>query len=142
MRVAQDKDHFSFHAMNCIGEVDMSDAANGSNLVTTRWYFTIKTKEDGTKICKSRLVARGFEDNEKRVSRVTIQQQPTVLIALFYRFWRNGSGRRPLGTLKQLFYKESMVYRTRCIHLCTSWVRIANLLLETARTCVWASLSS
>jgi hypothetical protein len=37
--------------------------------VTTRWVFTIKTKEDGTKRCNARLVARCFEDDER--SRVT-----------------------------------------------------------------------
>jgi Reverse transcriptase (RNA-dependent DNA polymerase) len=66
MREAMNKEIASFHAMKCIETVAMRDVPGGANLVTTRWVFTIKTREDGTKRQKARLVARGSEDDEKK----------------------------------------------------------------------------
>jgi Reverse transcriptase (RNA-dependent DNA polymerase) len=66
MRAAMDAEIASFRRMDCVEAVAMCEVPKGANLVTTRWVFTIKTKEDGTKRYKARLVARGFEDDEKR----------------------------------------------------------------------------
>jgi hypothetical protein len=106
MRVAMDKEVASFHAIKCIDEADISDVANGLSLVTTRLVLTIKTKEDGMKRYKARLAARGFEDNRKpNVTRGSLTAANSSH-RLFYRYWWNGSGRRPLPTLKKLLYKE------------------------------------
>jgi Reverse transcriptase (RNA-dependent DNA polymerase) len=64
MKAGMDLKIASFHAMSCIEPIQMANVPPRANLVTTRWVFTIKTKEDGTKLYKARLVARGFEDNE------------------------------------------------------------------------------
>jgi Reverse transcriptase (RNA-dependent DNA polymerase) len=65
MRAEMDRGIASFHNMDCIDTVNMAKVPRGANLVTSRWVFTIKTKEDGTRRYKARLVARGFEDDEK-----------------------------------------------------------------------------
>jgi hypothetical protein len=65
VRAAMDCEVESFRRMKCIEIFAMKDIPNGANLVTTRWVFTIKTLEDGTKRYKARLVARRFEDDEK-----------------------------------------------------------------------------
>lgn len=58
----------TFKKFDALEEVKLTDlSAKDSNLVTTRWVLTLKTKEDGTKKAKARLVARGFEDLEKDV---------------------------------------------------------------------------
>jgi hypothetical protein len=49
MREAMDKEIASFRLLNCIEDVYMSQVPRGSNLVTTRWVFAVKTKEDGSK---------------------------------------------------------------------------------------------
>jgi hypothetical protein len=43
----------------------LNDVIASGNLISTRWVLTIKTNEDGSKRHKARLVARGFEDDEK-----------------------------------------------------------------------------
>jgi hypothetical protein len=92
MRAAMDREVASFRAMECIETVPMQDVGRGSNLVTTRWVFTIKTKEDWTKRYKARLVARGFEDDERdRVTRdsptAANSSQRLVLQVLAERQW-------------------------------------------------------
>jgi hypothetical protein len=78
VRAAMDCEVESFRRMKCIENFAMKDIPTGANLVTTRWVFTIKTREDGTKRYKARLVARGFEDDEKH--RVTTDS-PTAASA-------------------------------------------------------------
>jgi hypothetical protein len=92
MREAMDREVASFRAMKCIETVPMQNVSRGSNLVTTRWVFTIKTKEDGTKRYKARLVARGFEDDERdKVTRdsptAANSSQRLVLQVLAERQW-------------------------------------------------------
>lgn len=58
----------TFKRFDALEEVKLTELSKkDSNLVTTRWVLTLKTKEDGTKKAKARLVARGFEDLEKDV---------------------------------------------------------------------------
>lgn len=56
----------SFYKNDCVKERLLQDVVGNGNLISTRWVLTIKTREDGTKRHKARLVARGFEDDEKR----------------------------------------------------------------------------
>jgi Reverse transcriptase (RNA-dependent DNA polymerase) len=65
----------------------------GANLISTRWVLTVKTREDGTRRFKARLVARGFEDREREnVTRdsptASTSSQRLVLQALVERQWR------------------------------------------------------
>jgi hypothetical protein len=65
MKAAMDEEIAEFQSNGCIEMVAMVHVPKGGNMVTKRWGFTIKTREDGTKRNKARLVARGFEDDEK-----------------------------------------------------------------------------
>jgi Reverse transcriptase (RNA-dependent DNA polymerase) len=62
---AMDEEITAFRTMKCIENVLVRDLANTANIVTTRWVPTIKTKEDGSRRYKARLIARGFEDDER-----------------------------------------------------------------------------
>jgi hypothetical protein len=55
----------AFRRLGCIEDMDSTNLTRDSNVVSTRWVLTIKTREDGTKRYKARLVARGFEDDER-----------------------------------------------------------------------------
>jgi hypothetical protein len=92
MRNVMDQEINSFKRMACIETVLMADLPRLANLVTTRRVFAIKTKEDGSKRYKARLVARGFEDDEKgTVTRdsptASTSLQRLVLKALVERQW-------------------------------------------------------
>jgi hypothetical protein len=57
LKQAMDAEISAFQANDCIETVQMLQVPRGENLVTTRWFFTIKTKEDGSKRYKARLVS-------------------------------------------------------------------------------------
>jgi Reverse transcriptase (RNA-dependent DNA polymerase) len=64
-QVAMKKEIESFRNLRCIEDVPLTKLASNANLISTRWVLTVKTREDGTKRYKARLVARGFEDVER-----------------------------------------------------------------------------
>jgi hypothetical protein len=65
MRAAMDSEIEAFRRMDCVQDVPMLEVPESANLVTTRWVFAIKTRENGSRRYKARLVARGFEDDER-----------------------------------------------------------------------------
>jgi hypothetical protein len=62
---AMDMEVNAFKTLRCVQEVQTHELVPHANLVSTRWVLTIKTKEGGSKRYKARLVARGFEDDER-----------------------------------------------------------------------------
>jgi Reverse transcriptase (RNA-dependent DNA polymerase) len=92
-KTAMNAEIASFRHMKCIDTVKMSEMPEHSNLISTRWVLSVKTREDGSKRYKARLVARGFEDDErKHVTRdsptASWSAQRLVLQALVERQWR------------------------------------------------------
>lgn len=62
---AMREEYQSFFDKDCVEPMHHSELQKGSNLLSSKWVLTIKTKTDGTKRYKARLVARGFEDAMK-----------------------------------------------------------------------------
>jgi hypothetical protein len=59
----------SFKRFDCYKPVSADLISANANIISTRWVISKKMNDDGTWRSKARLVARGYEDNEKyRVS--------------------------------------------------------------------------
>lgn len=67
MKTAMENEIKSFQSNACVEEVELSSLGNQANKVSTRWVLSLKTNEDGSRKCKARLVASGFEDVEKDI---------------------------------------------------------------------------
>jgi Reverse transcriptase (RNA-dependent DNA polymerase) len=55
----------SFKRFDCYEEVSADIVSANANIISTRWIISKKMKDDGTWRSKARLVARGYEDEEK-----------------------------------------------------------------------------
>jgi Reverse transcriptase (RNA-dependent DNA polymerase) len=92
-RTAMDAEISSFRTPRRIEDVNANTLPKGANLISTRWVFTVKMREDGTRRYKAHLVSRGFEDREREhVTRdspmASTSSKRLVLQALVERQWR------------------------------------------------------
>jgi hypothetical protein len=141
MKRAMDSEIEYFRRMKCIETVQMKDVPKGANLVTSRWVLTIKAREDGFKRYKARLVARGFEDDEKaRVTRdaptASKSSQRLVLQALVKKQWLPSS-----WDFETAFLQERELEREVFIAAPTP-LHCSKLVMEIKESCLWISFRS
>lgn len=65
MKSAMELEIETFKRFGVLEETLLTNLPQDTNLISTRWVLSTKTNPDGSKKCKARLVARGFEDSEK-----------------------------------------------------------------------------
>jgi Reverse transcriptase (RNA-dependent DNA polymerase) len=66
---AMDDEIASFKRFDCYEEVSFDMVSANANIISTRWVISKKMNDDGTWRSKAKLLARGYEDEEKdRVS--------------------------------------------------------------------------